>query len=218
MNDTRPDRVPEPGEGSFRQLLQRELARRCAANARYSLRSFARQLAVDHSTLSQILRGVRPVTPHTVRSLGAPLGLSDAAIDDFIAHERLFAAARDAVTEEMQQLTRDAMHVVTDWRHYAILELTHLDDFRPDVRWIGRVLETAPDEINVAIQRLLRLGLLQMSSADRWTDTSAELIGGAHEFSRATLARLLQQAHQLALEAAMQIDVLPPAPKSEEEE
>lgn len=218
MNDDRHASAPEPGEGSFRQLLQRELARRCATNARYSLRSFARQLGVDHSTLSQILRGVRPVTPHTVRSLGAPLGLSEAAIDAFIAHERLFAAARDAVAEEMQQLTRDAMHVVTDWRHYAILELTHLEHFQPDVRWISRVLEAAPDDINVAIQRLLRLGLLEMSSVERWTDASAELISGAHEFSRAALARLLQQAHQLALEAAMQVDVLPPEPKPDEEE
>jgi uncharacterized protein (TIGR02147 family) len=204
-------------DGTFRELLQRELARRCAANARYSLRSFARQLDVDHSTLSQILRGKRAATPHTIRALGTALGLSGQQIESFVTRERLFAASREAIAGEMEQLTRDAMHVVSDWRHYAILELTHLDTFRPDVRWIARMLEIEADDVNVAIQRLARLGMLEMSSPGRWTDTSADLVSERHAFPRVTLAKLLHQAHLLALEAAMGIDVLPPGSNEDEE-
>ena len=34
-------------------------------------------------------------------------------------------------------------------------------EFRPDTRWSARVLDTPPDAVNVALQRLTRLGLLK---------------------------------------------------------
>lgn len=43
-------------------FLGRELARRRQRNARYSLRAFARDLDCDHATLSQWLRGTRPMS------------------------------------------------------------------------------------------------------------------------------------------------------------
>src|SRR3954452_14080461 len=42
--------------------LNRELARRRQRNSRYSLRAFARDLDCDHATLSQWLRGTRPMS------------------------------------------------------------------------------------------------------------------------------------------------------------
>ncbi|HLN29547.1 MAG TPA: hypothetical protein VK395_17495 [Gemmataceae bacterium] len=48
---------------TFRLYLQAELGRRCAGNAQYSLRAFAKFLAIDHATLSQLLRGKRRCTP-----------------------------------------------------------------------------------------------------------------------------------------------------------
>jgi predicted enzyme related to lactoylglutathione lyase len=50
--------IGETTDGGFRELLQRELAKRCAENPQFSLRAFAKALRIDHSTLSQILRGV----------------------------------------------------------------------------------------------------------------------------------------------------------------
>lgn len=58
---------------TFRHLLQRELDDRRARNRRYSLRAFARSLRCDHSTLSQIMRGRRALTPSAVRQFAAQL-------------------------------------------------------------------------------------------------------------------------------------------------
>jgi len=58
---------------TFRHLLQRELDDRRNRNHRYSLRAFARSLRCDHSTLSQILRGRRALTPSAVRQFAARL-------------------------------------------------------------------------------------------------------------------------------------------------
>jgi transcriptional regulator with XRE-family HTH domain len=46
----------------MRAALEAELSRRRARNPRYSLRAFAGSLGLDHSTLSQILRGERRLT------------------------------------------------------------------------------------------------------------------------------------------------------------
>jgi hypothetical protein len=57
----------------LRCLLVAEFARCAGSNPRYSLRGFARKLGVDHSTLSQLLRGRRSLTWRTIRRLAVSL-------------------------------------------------------------------------------------------------------------------------------------------------
>jgi predicted enzyme related to lactoylglutathione lyase/transcriptional regulator with XRE-family HTH domain len=148
----------------FRHYLQAELASRCARNPRYSLRAFARHLGIDGSTLSQILRGRRVLSPAMIRRLSTKLGLADAQLETFLAAEpdRQKQAAR-------QLAALDAVRVLSEPHHLALLELVRLPDFRPDVRWISRVLGIPADTVNVAVARLLRLGLLRMTGTG-WQD------------------------------------------------
>jgi transcriptional regulator with XRE-family HTH domain len=60
---------------TFRELLAAELRRRCRKNRRYSLRAFGRALGVDHSTLSQVMRGGRRLTPRSVLRIAPRLGI-----------------------------------------------------------------------------------------------------------------------------------------------
>ena len=125
---------------SFRRYLQAELARRCAQNQRYSLRAFARTLGVDHSTLSQILRGKRNLTPTVIERFGRKLGLD--------AETR----ARFAVEPHRRPAVReDVVRLLADWEHGAIVELAQLDCFQPDSRWIARVLGITADAVNIAL-------------------------------------------------------------------
>ena len=57
-------------------FLRRELARRQQRNGRYSLRAFARDVDCDHATLSQWLRGTRPVSDTAEERLYSRLDLS----------------------------------------------------------------------------------------------------------------------------------------------
>src|SRR3984957_9168996 len=59
----------EVPSGDFRMILQRELLLRCERNPQYSLRSFAKSLQIDPSTLSQILRGKRSITASLLQKL-----------------------------------------------------------------------------------------------------------------------------------------------------
>jgi transcriptional regulator with XRE-family HTH domain len=131
----------------FRLFLQHSLAERRARNPQYSLRAFAQRLDIDHSTLSQWMRGRRPLTAKTIETLGRRLRLP-------AKHIRVFVEHRNVSGPDL-----------------AILELTRHASFNPDSRWIAKQLGITVDEVNIAIQRLLRLDLLQMG-ADGWTDKS----------------------------------------------
>jgi len=159
---------PTPAPRRFRQFLQQELATRCSRNPRYSLRAFARYLRLDHSTLSQLLRGRRRFTARTVERIGARLSLAPAVITQFVELER--TPPESWAARELRQLSRDASASLAEWHHLAILELTRLATFRPDVRWIARVLDVPVDDVNIAVTRLARLGLLDMQSQTTWVD------------------------------------------------
>ncbi len=202
--------APQVGDAGpdFRGLLRAELARRCAGNPRYSLRAFAKWLGIDHATLSQLLRGRRALTAANIRRLGARLKLDEASIQSHVVAQkqqqhrhRDAAAPEPPPLREVRQLTADAAEIIDDWRHFAVLELTRLDSFQPDSRWIARVLGVSVDEINIALQRLIRLGLLEMESRTRWIDRTGDAAVTIEGLANFALQRLAQQARDLALRA-----------------
>ncbi len=185
--------------GTFRLHLQAELGRRCAGNPHYSLRAFAKYLAIDHATLSQLLRCKRRFSPATIEKLGRRLGIDSSLIAGYIAREQQARQLVESATtlHEVQQLAKDTANLVSDWYHFAILELIHLPQFKPDTRWIARVLEITPDEVNVALTRLMRLRLLEMKAPDRWIDRSGSAAASMNDFAQATIAKLQEQVNRL---------------------
>lgn len=124
----------------FRELLSNEFDRRRARNPRYSLRSFAQFLRVDHSTLSQIIRGCRRLTPRAINNLGRRLGVAAAVLRESAATEN------DVVV--LRAMTRPS--------------------FRPDVRWIAVRTGLSIDDINISLHRLLHGRALTMVSRESW--------------------------------------------------
>jgi hypothetical protein len=125
---------------TFRTVLQAELDRRRAVNPRYSLRSFARDLTVDHSTLSQILRGRRRLTGRSVRAFGRRLRLAAPVIAELCALEN----------------------------ESAVLSALDRPSFQADSRWVATMVGIPLDEVNVTLQRLLRKRILTMTMRARW--------------------------------------------------
>ncbi|MGH9312216.1 MAG: TIGR02147 family protein, partial [Vicinamibacterales bacterium] len=91
--------------------------------------------------------------------------------------------------------------LIADWYHFAILELTRLDEFRCDSRWIARVLDISVDEVNLAVQRLIRLDLLDMASADRWVDRSGDARVSLGTLPSQVFDRLQDQSKRLSAAA-----------------
>ena len=60
--------------------MKAEFSRRRRINSRYSMRAFAKSIGMDHSTLSQILRGKRPLTRKAMRSLATKMRWKGSAV------------------------------------------------------------------------------------------------------------------------------------------
>lgn len=193
---------PETGDKpvAFRHILQAELARRCRANAQYSLRAFAKYLEVDHSTLSQLLRGKRQFTPTHIRKFGSRLGFDVATVETWL-HVEEQESATDAVSQKINQLSDDIASVMTNINHYAILELTRLADFQPDSRWIANMLGITVDEVNVLLHSLLRLRMLEMVSPTRWEDRLGDAMANINAFTKAGVELYLQQLQNLLVQS-----------------
>lgn len=148
-------------------------------------------MEIDHSTISQLMRGKRRFTAPTIRKLGSRLGLEQSVIARHIEQAKRRPRERDPASVEIQRLTQDLAEIVADGHHFAILELLRLKGFRPDSRWIARVLGISVDEVNVALQCLLRLGLLEMRSLEHWVDHVGHAMASRRGFTEVAIERCI---------------------------
>jgi transcriptional regulator with XRE-family HTH domain len=178
----------------FRARLDRELAERRAKNSRYSLRAFAAFLGADHSTLSQILRGSRPVPAGRIRAWGKKLEMPAEEIAVYIAAEHAPDPADAGREEQLRHWTAEALQIVTNAAHFEIIKLARAPEFRADSRWIAREIGVAVDEVNLAVSRLMRLRLLEAGADGRWMEKTGLARLTERDFRKLALGRVRAQA------------------------
>ncbi len=149
----------------FKEFLAEELLRRQRHDSHYSQREFARLLAIDNSRLSKILRGERPVRGALLENLASKLGLQNQEIEEF-------KNTRPVKRNKYKLLKKDQLQLITEWRHYAILELIILPQFQKHPEWIAKALYTTPMVIQDCLDRLRRTQLLKITRDGRWLDAS----------------------------------------------
>lgn len=159
---------------------------------------------MDHSTLSQLLRERRPLTERAIRLIGRRLKLAPEVVESFVSRERSRKGS-SPVLGQLRQLTGDAAGIVIDPTHYAILELLRLKQFRADSRWIARALGISIDDVNMALSRLLRLGLIEMSGAARWEDKTGGASANLDEFTLVAIHQLVERVARLRSRALSDI-------------
>jgi uncharacterized protein (TIGR02147 family) len=197
-----------PRKSSFRSLLQDELILRCRQNKAYSLRSFARALQISPSSLSRLLKGERVFSNETIERLGLKLGLTPADIryyqDQSVKQKNNSAISN--LHPYFEDLSEDAFIAISDWYHYAIMELIQTDSFNPDHRWIARALRISVSEVNVAIERLVRLKLIVESEDGTWklTGSHTNISGNLRD---AAYRNLQKQILTQALEALEDVPI-----------
>ena len=184
------------------QLLRERLRAAVRRNPRFSLRSFAKQLGVDHSTLSQVLKGRRQLSARALEAIGKRMGLSEKALRAYSQCYRKKTNSRSQLESiRSLQFDLDTFQLLSVWHHHAILELLQVQGFQTDSRWIAKTLGIAVDEVNIALQRLLRLGLLEMSGPNRWTDKSGDAEFHSAALTEAARNQISQELRELAVEA-----------------
>lgn len=184
----------------YLDLLHEELGRRRRARQsrgnRYSLRAFARDIGIDPTYLSRLLRQEQVPDLQRAREIASALQLPHAVSDAFVrsvADLRSEAKLRRAGVEvegrtgdKWPELDADAFEIISRLYHYAILELTYCAGFRAEPKWIAKYLGLTVIEVEQALRRLRSLGLLEddkerglrkssqrLTTADRSSTTAA---------------------------------------------
>jgi uncharacterized protein (TIGR02147 family) len=190
-----------------RTLLQHELARRCERNPRYSLRAFARMLEVDPGLLSKVLANKRRLTLAMAQHIAQQLELEPATRRRFLlsitGQEQEGgedAGAGPASAEEQTLIDETQFQIIADLRHYGILELSTTADFKPDARAIAARLGMTAIEAQLAIERLLRLGLL-VRDGDQLIKRSASVTTANKNVTTGALRLHQKQVLKLAINA-----------------
>ncbi|HXM43883.1 MAG TPA: hypothetical protein VN924_21800 [Bryobacteraceae bacterium] len=182
----------------FRQRLNVEFATRRQTNPRYSLRAFAAFLQTDHSTLSKVMQGNRRATVKQIRGMGKKLGMSPEEIAVHLAAEHVPDASTARRQARLRRWTAEALAVVGGAEHWEILRLCRAPGFRKDCRWIAAQTGVGVDQVNLALTRLLRLGLID----GRWHAQTALAELTEAEFRKLALARVRQKAAEDHIEFA----------------
>lgn len=147
----------ENRSSDFRTYLQEELALRCRRNSAYSLRSFAKSLDVSPSFLSKILNGQRRVTASTFEKITTYLKLDARVIKSFQKNGKVARLA-----DNYHHLQLEYFKIISDWYHYALLELTYVKGFKNSPEWIASKLGISINQAKSAMERLINLNLLEL--------------------------------------------------------
>ncbi len=182
----------KPPSNDFRIFLQSELIRRCKANPLYSLRAFARTLDIEPSFLSKILKGKRSVTESMLFHCASRLNLDSKDIFRFRNLNKV-DSPKSKLGMNYQQLAYDHFQVISDWYHYAILELVTVKKFKPSTVWIARVLGISQAEAQAAVERLFKLGYLREAENKSWVNASGNNTTIGNKFTAIALKKMQKQ-------------------------
>lgn len=150
-------------------FLQGALYDRMSRNSAYSLRAFARDLGVSHTYLSLVINGKKRISAHQAAWFADSLGFEESRKQLFtqaalqVHRKRKQAAPRS----QFRELELDRMQVLSSWHYLAILDLTLVNGFQPKVAWVAKKLKLPETQVEEAVERLERLGLLKRTK-DRW--------------------------------------------------
>jgi len=196
-------------ESEFKTYLQNELSRRCRQNTRYSLRSFARTLSIDASSVSQILCGKRRPSALMMEKICAKIGWPEVRPEVRPERHSDDRAKVNSGGGSYFLIGQDCFAAIADWFHYAILDLTLLKSFKKDPAWIARRLGISQTEAKLAVARLLRLEMLE-EKGGRLIKTQHHFVNYVPGQSSAGHKEYQRQILRKALEA---IDDCAPADK-----
>lgn len=138
----------------FRSFLRTDLMDRCKKNPRYSMRAYANFLGVQSSFLSKLLSGQRSITKRTIIKFSTPLALSP-------KQKTAFLNSKIGAMEHMVPISEEIFKVVSEWYHFAILELFTVKRFEPSSKYISRRLGISRITTIDALRRLERLGWIK---------------------------------------------------------
>lgn len=190
-------------------LLKQELARRCQKNARYSLRAFANSLGLSSSFVSKLINGQRPLTAKVLDQLSGKIEIPP---EQVLAFRQKINGTQVSLqkqkTIEFYQLKLDQFAFISDWQHFAILEMMTLPNCKFAAEEFSKGLSITTYEAQAAIDRLVRLSLVEKTKNNKWrlkTENGSAIdssvnSGAAKKLQKQLLEKAIQAIDEIPLD------------------
>tara|TARA_B100001248_G_C27398124_1_gene467331 strand:+ start:2415 stop:3218 length:804 start_codon:yes stop_codon:yes gene_type:complete len=160
---------------SYHELLIEEFEQRKLVNGSYSMRAFARDLGLSAPRLNLVLAKKQGLSMKAAEQIASKMKLDKETRDWFCLSVGAQHSRSQKERANYQKRISEYKHtekkfsliqleffkVISNWYHFAILELTYLDDFIYDIDWISNKLGISANEARSAIDRLIKLELLK---------------------------------------------------------
>lgn len=190
-------------KGYYLFKIREDLARRQRLNPHYSLRAYARDIGVHPATLSQILKGTRPLPLKNSESVTTQLRLGPRErtlfVESLIKTKTRLDEIHISLSDERFMLDDSHYKIISEWEHYALLDLFDLTDFEVTVDSVSKKLDLTQTRTKVVIHNLKVGGLL--------TQEPNGNLKRVHESIRTTedvFNPALREAHRETLQIGLQ--------------
>ena len=147
-------------EVNYRQRLIGELISRQKKNPSYSLRSFARDLQISPTALSQVLNKKRKLSKASLLKVADRLSFTPSETFRALAEGK-----SDSSTfgdDQFRLLSDDVFRFMSEWYYFALLSLASTGKAKSNIQWISRRFGITILESEEALARLKRLGLIEV--------------------------------------------------------
>jgi len=182
------------------------------------MRAYARDLGMSQTLLSLVLSGRRPLTLKQAHKIAALLQLNSHQQKTFL-DSTLQALPENAKITQKIKLAKDRVdssfmakdvdvekfHLIANWYHFAIMDLTTTAEFQSNQVWIAERLGITKLEVEAALERLSLLGLLTQVKGV-WKKPSLHLKVPTHE-SKAAIRAFHNQMIEKARDELKKTDV-----------
>ncbi|MDA8792051.1 TIGR02147 family protein [Bacteriovoracaceae bacterium] len=167
---------------AFQTLLKKEFQSRLDRNPYYSQRAFALHLEMNNGTLSRLMNGKRSLSYKKAISISQILNFSvnrqkkfllsiathqaesgskrkDKELSELYKFNQYKTKAKQTI-QKYNEISQEHFKFISEWYHYAIMQMMEGKDFKLNYCWIASQLEISPTKVKMAIDRLIELGLV----------------------------------------------------------
>lgn len=204
---------------SYRKIMRDELDFRVKTNPHYSLRAFARDIGINPSQLSDILREKIGMSSKKALSVAEKLGLKPQEVNLFkslvevehgrtpqiIENAKKFIAT-NAFSDSFKGISLDGFKVISEWHYFVILSVMELDHFDGTTQFIAERLKLPHDLVEESVIRLLKLDMVNLKdgkfypTGEMYSTTHDIKSSALKKFHKGHLAKSVEALDEVAVE------------------
>ncbi len=197
---------------ALQTILRKKFLDLQAKNKNFSIRALAKRLEMQPGATNEILKGERRVSRKIAERIALKLQLDPTErmnlLKDFpekMKRSSKFRPDKNGQALHEMKLTAEQYSTVAEWLHFAILSLMNTQKFNSDSAWIAERFGVTTLEVQRAIERMVKIGLIVREDNGELMRTSSRT-----NTTDDVLNLSLQKAHMSDMEMAKEkIQTLP---------